>query len=113
MKSKLTDEDIPDLADMLGEKLFKVSLVVFKVILGLQPLDKAAMLLDQTRLVFWQKVHEKKTSFLSKCLFLSANMLFLLANMAAVTSTANQQFFFLFSSACFSSRGRSNEADAV
>lgn len=53
MKSKLTDEDIPDLADMLGEKLVKVVLVPFKVIFGLQPLDQAAMWLDQTRLVFF------------------------------------------------------------
>lgn len=41
LKSKLTDEDIPDLADMLGEKLFNVVLVLLKVILGLQLLDKA------------------------------------------------------------------------
>ena len=41
LKSKLTDEDIPDLADMLGKKLFKVVLVLLKVILGLQLLDKA------------------------------------------------------------------------
>ena len=53
MKSKLTDEDIPDLADMLGEKLVKVVLVLFKVIFGLLPLDQAATLLEQTRLVFF------------------------------------------------------------
>lgn len=41
LKSKLTDEDIPDLADMLGKKLVKVVLVLLKVILGLQLLDKA------------------------------------------------------------------------
>lgn len=41
LKSTLTDEDIPDLADMLGEKLFNVVLVLLKVILGLQLLDKA------------------------------------------------------------------------
>lgn len=45
MKSKLTDEDIPDLADMLGEKLVKVVLVLFKVIFGLLPLNQAATLL--------------------------------------------------------------------
>lgn len=53
LKSKLTDEDIPDLADMLGEKLVKVVLVLFKVIFGLLPLDQAATLLEQTRLVFF------------------------------------------------------------
>lgn len=53
MKSKLTDEDIPDLADMLGEKLVKVVLVLFKVIFGLLPLNQAATLLEQTRLVFF------------------------------------------------------------
>lgn len=53
MKSKLTDEDIPDLADMLGEKLVKVVLVLFKVIFGLLSLDQAATLLEQTRLVFF------------------------------------------------------------
>ena len=46
---------------MLGEKLFNVVLVLIKVILGLQLLDKAGhmMLLDQTRLVFWHNFHDK------------------------------------------------------
>lgn len=61
LKSKLTDEDIPDLADMLGEKLVKVVLVLFKVIFGLLPLNQAATLLEQRRLVFFflQNFHDK------------------------------------------------------
>ena len=56
LKSKLTDEDIPDLADMLGEKLVKVVLVLFKVIFGLLPLDQAATLLEQTSSFFFTKL---------------------------------------------------------
>lgn len=111
LKSKLTDEDIPDLADMLGEKLVKVVLVLFKVIFGLIPLDQAATLLEQTRLVFF---FFTKLSWQNSLVLSGGKCLFLLATIAAVTYTTNQQFFFFsFFPVCFSSGGRSNEAHTV
>lgn len=86
MKSKLTDEDIPDLADMLGKKLFKV-------ILGLHHLTRRPCCLSKQGqfFFFWHNFHDKIVQFSAE-----GNVCSCQANIAAVTYTANKQFFFFF-----------------
>ena len=57
-------------------------------ILGLQPRDKAAMLVDKTIIFFSQNLHDKRVKFPAE-----ENALFLSTSMAAVTSAANQQSY--------------------
>ena len=67
---------------MFESLLFKYS----KHILGLQPLDMAAMLVINTIKIISKNLHENRVYFPEE-----GNVLFLATNMAGMTSLANQQ----------------------
>ena len=59
-------------------------------ILGLQPRDKAVMLVDKTVKKSFAEFDDKRVQFPAE-----ENALFLSTNRAAVTSVANQQFYWV------------------